>query len=132
MVDSHQPQTLAATAAPRLLVSRPAGDPFSAALEKAGYTVVSTPFNHCCVAGDPHGPNISTVNVWEEPLRNGHVMWVVFASRRGVEVFNKLFPDTLAAAAKAGTHFAVIGPATGVALRHLGLEPDLTLSLIHI
>lgn len=127
MVDSHQPQTLAATAAPRLLVSRPAGDPFSAALEKAGYTVVSTPFNHCCVAGDPHGPNISTVNVWEEPLRNGHVMWVVFASRRGVEVFNKLFPDTLAAAAKAGTHFAVIGPATGVALRHLGLEPDLTM-----
>ena len=77
MVDSHQPQTLAATAAPRLLVSRPAGDPFSAALEKAGYTVVSTPFNHCCVAGDPHGPNISTVNVWEEPLRNGHVMWVL-------------------------------------------------------
>lgn len=125
MVDSHQPQTDDAARTPRLLVSRPAGDPFSKALEQAGYDVVSTPFNHCCTAGDPHGPGLSAVSAWEEPLRTGHVMWVAFASRRGVDVLNKLLPDALADAAKAGTKFAVVGPATGAALRRIGLEPDL-------
>lgn len=123
MLDSHQPQTGDAARTPLLLVSRPAGDSFSVALAEAGYEVVSAPFNHCCVAGEPHGPALSTVNAWEEPLRNGNVMWVVFASCRGVEVLDALLPGAINDAVNAGTKCAAAGSATSAALRRLGVEP---------